>query len=237
VALVLQFSDTHLTSDGRGCYDRDPAARLRTVVDAWLASGRRADLVLLSGDIADDGSVGGCRAVANLLAKLGAPVFAIPGNHDLDETVRETFGAETDLEIDGWRLLGVDSAIPGEVEGAVDPAGLMAEVDGFDVRPTLVAMHHPPVSPSTHHWFRLAAGDEVVSGLAARPHVRAVVSGHLHQPFEVYRDGIALLGAPSTLYGIRHVDESFAHDPSIPIGARVLDLHPDGRIASELFEA
>jgi 3',5'-cyclic-AMP phosphodiesterase len=234
---VLQLSDTHLTSDGRRCYDRDPTARLQVVIEAWRATGRHVDLVLLTGDIADDGSDGGCRAAAALVAAVGAPVFAIPGNHDTHGAFQESFRSESEVELEGWRILGVDSVIPGEVDGAVSAVELFTRLDALDPRPTVVAVHHPPWSPSRHHWFRLDNGDDLVAGLLARPQVRAVVSGHLHQPFEERRDGLALLGAPSTLYGIRHVDQTFEPDQSIAIGARVLDLQPGGDVRTELFVA
>jgi 3',5'-cyclic-AMP phosphodiesterase len=207
------------------------------VIEAWRATERHTDLVLLTGDIADDGSDGGCRAVADLVGAIGAPVLAIRGNHDADVAVQESFGSESEVELEGWRILGVDSVIPGEVEGAVSAAELFTRLDALDPRPTVVAVHHPPWSPSSHHWFRLDNGDDLIGGLLARPQVRAVVSGHLHQPFDEQRDGLALLGAPSTLYGIRHVDETFEPDLSVPIGARVLDLQPGGDVLTELFVA
>jgi Icc protein len=235
--IVLQLSDTHLTDDGRECYDRDPAARLRTVVDAWSATGRRTDLVLLTGDIADDGSGGGCRSVAEIVAALDAPVFAVPGNHDIDTAVSEVFGAGVEIEVDGWRIVGVNSVIPGAVEGAIDPDQVLARLDAVDARPTVLALHHPPWSPSTHYWFRLDNGEKLIAGLQARPHVRAVVSGHLHEPFDERRDELALLGAPSTLYGIKHLGHTFEHDTSVTIGARILDLRPDGGVDTELLIA
>lgn len=237
MATVVQLSDTHLTGPGHRPEDPDPADRLRLVVQAWSATGRHADLVLLSGDIADDGSAEGCRAVSEIVEALGAPVFAIPGNHDTEAAVSEAFGSETTAEVDGWRVLGINSVIPGAVEGIIDPAEILARLDALDDRPTVLALHHPPWSPSTHIWFRLDNGEDLLAGLAERPHVRAVVSGHLHQPFEERRDGLVLLGAPSTLYGIRHTGETFDDDPSIPIGARVLDLQPDGSIVTELLVA
>jgi Icc protein len=237
MASVLQLSDTHLTDDGGSCYGRDPAVRLQVVVDAWLATGRKADLVLLTGDIADDGSEGACRAVAEIVTKLDTPVFAVPGNHDTAAAVSNVFGSATQVEVDGWRILGVDSVIPGAIAGAVEPSEVLARVDDLDARPTVVTMHHPPWSLSTHADFCLGGADHLCAGLAARPHVQAVVSGHLHQPFDERHDGLALLGAPSTLYGIRHVGDTFTHDASIPIGARILDLRPDGVLVSQLLVA
>jgi Icc protein len=212
------------------------ATRPVTSTTWWMrATGRQADLVLISGDITDDGSDGGCQMVAETVAGMGVPVFAIPGNHDTEAAVSNVFGAAAQVELAGWRVVGVNSVIPGAVEGAVDPAEVLARLDALDGRPTVLALHHPPRSPSSHAWFLLGGSEELLDGLAARPHVRAVVSGHLHQPFEERLNGLALLGAPSTLYGIRHIGESFDLDPTIPIGARILDLRSDGEVVTELL--
>jgi Icc protein len=235
---VLQVSDTHLTaSPGERRGGRDPAARLGAVVAAWQDRGRRADAVLLTGDITDDASEAGCRRVAVQLARLDAPVLAVGGNHDAGPEITSVFGPARTLEVGGWRLIGVDSQQPGRVEGAVGPAEVLARIDGMDLRPTVLAVHHPPRGVSTHPWFQLEGGDELLDGLALRPQVRLVVSGHLHQPFEDRVGHLALLGAPSTLYALRHDGTAWDKDETVPTGARVLRLGDDGTWASELLIA
>lgn len=179
MATVLQLSDTHLTAESTAVQGRDPAARLGAVVNAWLATGRKADLVLLSGDVADDASLAGCRAAAEVVSELRTPVFAIPGNHDSRAAVAAVFASSPSVELGEWRIVGVDSIVAGEVAGALDGPDLFHRLDSFDDRPTVVAVHHPPWSPSTNRWFRLPNWEEILAGLAQRPHVRAVVSGRL----------------------------------------------------------
>ncbi|MGZ4671035.1 MAG: metallophosphoesterase, partial [Ilumatobacteraceae bacterium] len=55
MATVLQISDTHLRAEPNTPADRDPDAALAASIDAVL--GVDADLVLLTGDLADDGSL------------------------------------------------------------------------------------------------------------------------------------------------------------------------------------
>jgi 3',5'-cyclic AMP phosphodiesterase CpdA len=54
---VLQLSDIHLTSQVGPVLGVDPDARLAQVLAAWVDLGEVADLVVLSGDNTDDGTV------------------------------------------------------------------------------------------------------------------------------------------------------------------------------------
>jgi Icc protein len=239
VATVLQLSDTHLRADASArVYERDPDARLATVLAAWVATGERADAVLLTGDLADDGSAAPLERIAAAVASLDCPVLAIPGNHDSPEAVAALWGTSDVLTVDGWHVVGVDTTIPGEVHGAVDVPAVAAALDALDDRPVLLALHHPPLSRSTGPMFRLEGAPALLDALAARPKVRAVVAGHLHDAIVLTStSGLPVLGAPSTLMGITHTGEDMEIDPVAPIGARVLRLDANGTFTTEILEA
>lgn len=235
--IVLQLSDSHLRADDRKLYDQDPIQRLRLVLDACARELPRIDLVLLSGDQSDDGELASLQRVREMAGGLGAPLLAIPGNHDALEAHEATFGPGGPVELDGWRVIGLDSSIPGEIHGSVDVPAIERQLDGLDRRSTLLAVHHPPVSPTTHPWFQLEHADELLRALAARPHVRAVASGHVHSPFTFSRGPLALLGGPSTLAPFEFDGGEFTVGAGGPVGARVITLRDDGSLSSALIEA
>jgi Icc protein len=239
VATVLQLSDTHLRADAsEPVYERDPDDRLAMVLAAWVATGERADAVLLTGDLADDGSAAPLERIAAAVAPLDCPVLAIPGNHDSPAAVAAIWGDASTARVGAWHVVGVDTTIPGEVHGQVDVPAVAATLDGLDDRPVLLALHHPPLSRSTGPMFRLDGAAELLDSLAARPKVRAVVAGHLHDAVVLSTpSGLPVLGAPSTLMGITHLGDDMAIDPAAPIGARVLRLEADGTFTTELLEA
>lgn len=236
VAVVLQLTDTHFTGDPSGLvHGIDPVPRLRAVLEAWEQRGERADLVLLTGDVADDGAPQAYEALAVELERLGAPVLALPGNHDLAEPLAARFGPMAPVELAGWRIVPVDTTVPRETAGAVDAAAVLAGLDALDPRPTLLALHHPPVSRSTHPWFQLDGADALLAGLAERPHVRAVVSGHVHEAFTLHRPGWpVLLSGPSTYVAISHHGDRYELEAARSRGARVLTLVEDGSFTTEL---
>jgi len=236
-AVVLQLSDTHLRAEpGPGADGRDPDERLATVLAAWSAVGERPDLVVLSGDNADDASAGGCRRLQQAVAALGAPVLAVPGNHDDPAVVAEVIGGPRVAEVGAWQVVGIDTSRPGQVHGTVDVDALCATLDGLDRRPTLLVQHHPPRSRSTHPVFQLDGAGDQLGALAARPHVRVLASGHLHDAFELAGPGgLGLLGCPSTLLAIAHHGDEMEMGADAPTGGRVLRLADDGSWSAELL--
>lgn len=227
---VLQLSDIHLSGPpGQLVQERDPDRRLGAVLERWQQTGWSADLVLLSGDNADDGSLEAYRRLRQALEPLGAPILAVAGNHDDLANQRRVFGTADTAEVGRWQVVGFTSAVPFQVHGTIDPAAAARQLDALDDRPTVAAIHHPPVSRSTHEWFRLDGGEGLLEVLAARPHVRMLVSGHLHEAFDLTGPGdLALLGAPSVLVAIGHDGDHYEVGVDAPAGARVLHLADDG---------
>jgi Icc protein len=238
-ATVLQLSDTHFTESPTATVKgRDPAARLDSVLSAWRALGSHVDLLVLTGDNADDGSFEGCRRLAEAVKRLDVPILAVSGNHDLASEVAAVFGAGAHAEVGAWRVVGLESERPGAIEGMLDVPAALDHLDQLDSRPTVLAVHHPPIGTSTHPWFQLAGAEELLAGLEERPHVRAIISGHLHEAFQFAgAGGLALLGAPSTVYAIRHEGDTWQDAEDGLTGARILRLADDGTLTTELLAA
>jgi 3',5'-cyclic-AMP phosphodiesterase len=234
---VLQLSDTHFgpTAD-QLVSGYHPEGRLAAVIDAWENTGETADLVLLTGDDADTGEPDAYARLVLALEAFEAPVLALTGNHDVVEEVVRAFGGAEIAEIGAWRIIGVNSSRPNEVHGTVDVGAVSELLDALDDRPTILAIHHPPRSRSTNPYFQLGHGETFLEALAARPHVKAVVSGHLHDAFEFEGpNGLALLGCPSTLMAIGHDGDRFSIGVAAPTGGRILRLADDGSFTTSLL--
>jgi Icc protein len=229
MATVLQISDTHLRAEPNTPVDKNPDASLSATIDAVRDAD--ADLVILTGDLADDGSTAALERLQEAVGKLGSPMLAIGGNHDDVDNVRTVFGAADNVEVGAWRVVGVDSVIPGEIHGAVDVGDLTDRLDRLDDRPTMIAIHHPPRSPSTHPMFQLIGAEQMLAVLRERPHVRAVVSGHLHDAFDRTDGLLQLYGAPSSYYAIQHSGSDLREDDDGLVGAQILTLGDDGSIS------
>jgi Icc protein len=126
-----------------------------------------------------------------------APLHVLPGNHDDPALVHERFALEAEpdegdyryvAEIGELRMVGCDSTVPGSDAGAFGPerlAWLESILDEDVERPTLVAMHHPPIEIGIDALdvIRVAQADAdaLAASLAGRAQVRRLVCGHVHR--------------------------------------------------------
>lgn len=238
MATILQLSDTHLVAKRGGpVYGKDPDAQLDAALDACADQAGTVDLVLVSGDLSDDGSRESYRRLAARLGPIGAPVLAFGGNHDDPVLLARHFDTAATTRLGRWSIVVMDTARPPQTHGTVDIATattlLATAVEPGD--PILLAMHHPPISPSTRHAFSLDGAGDLIDLVAATPQVRAIVSGHLHEPFEMsLPNGAPVLGAPSTLTGAVHHGDTYDPGPGAVTGARIVTLNDDGTVTSEV---
>jgi 3',5'-cyclic-AMP phosphodiesterase len=236
-ATILQLADIHMRADDGEVYGQNPERRLALVLEACERELAAVDLVVLTGDQSDDGDPQALERLRQILAGIGAPILAVPGNHDGPDLQRAAFGDWMLAEPGGWRVVGLDSSVPGEIHGSVDVGALESLLDGLDERPTVLLVHHPPVPPTSHPWFRIENAESLLASLAARPQVRAVLSGHAHFAFAFGRGRLQLLGGPSTLAPFSFPDDELLVGAGGPVGARALSLGEDGSLESRLIEA
>lgn len=223
---IAQISDTHLRQQPADAADLlGPDACLERTIDALRA--HVLDAVLLTGDIADDASQEGTNRVRTIVERLGVPIVATPGNHDVTAQVEQVFGANG-VTVPGWEVVVVNTVIPATEHGRVDIDMLAGQLDRTDGRPTLIAMHHPPITLSTHRWFQLDGASDMVRLVTQHRNVKAVVSGHLHQAFAVQIDHVSFIGCPSAWYAITHTGNTWVEAKDGFVGANLYDLKDDG---------
>ena len=212
----------------------DTDACLDRVLEVCARRSGRLAAVVLTGDQTKDTDELPHRRLRARVERSTRCVLAAPGNHDLPDAHAAVWGEEACLELPGWRLVSVDTTIPGELHGRVDVGRLCARLDALDDRWTLLVMHHPPLSPARHRFFRLDRADQLLQALKDRVHIRALLTGHVHTPFEAVVHGLGLLGGPSTGIPFDHSGEEFVVGAGGPVGARVVQLHDDGTVLSQL---
>jgi 3',5'-cyclic-AMP phosphodiesterase len=223
---IAQITDTHLRQQPVDVADHlGPDACLERTVEALRA--HSPDAVLLTGDIADDGSREATNRVRSIVERLGFPIIATPGNHDLTASVEQVFGTSRVI-VPEWEMVVVNTVIAATEHGRVDIEMLAEQLAQTVGRPTLIAMHHPPITLSTHRWFQLDGASDMVRLLTQYRNVKAVVSGHLHQAFAVQIDHVSYIGCPSAWYAIAHAGNTWVEAKDGFVGANLYDLNADG---------
>jgi 3',5'-cyclic-AMP phosphodiesterase len=175
----------------------------------------KPDLILATGDLANDAKAEEYSALAPLLAKAPAPLFLAPGNHDHRGFLRAAFPAHAYLpaagklsyviEPFGVRVVVLDSTVEGKTGGLFneeDGVWLEAALSAAPQRPTIVALHHPPFL--THERLFDRIGLENREGFAAviarHKQVQLVIAGHHHRAVIGRVAHAPAVVAPATAY-------------------------------------
>lgn len=243
--LLAQVSDLHIGAGEKGV---DPAPHLEAVVDAVRSLPNEVDAVLVSGDLTHDGGPAEFQLARDLLERLEAPLHVLPGNHDDRALMREAFdlpgvGDEPvnySVDVEGLRLVVFDSNVPGQDPGRYDAEQLRwldAELEAQPERPTLLAMHHPPLPTAVPEWdgINLEPGQrEALAEVVARhPQLRAIVGGHLHRIAAGALAGCPVVSAPSTYLQARPDFESEGVD-FVPMPGFAIYALRDGELSSQI---
>jgi Icc protein len=201
--LIAQISDFHLKPPGVPAYQvADTAAALRCAVEHLNHRVPRPQGVLITGDLADEGAADAYGLLREILTGLAVPFFVVPGNHDHKGRLRAAFPEHTYLsgiaEPDGrramcyciedfpLRLVGLDTVIPGEHGGGLNP-GRLAWLDRVlserTQTPTLVFMHHPPFASGIGHMDGevFIRRGEFADIIRRHPQVERITCGHIHR--------------------------------------------------------
>ena len=244
---LVQITDSHLLADPEGeLLGVNTDYSLRCVLDHLMNRHPAMDMLLATGDIAQDGSLKAYRRFLELVEPFNTPVRGLPGNHDTRENFHTVWGerASPVVDIGAWRIIMLDSIIVGSDAGhlAQDQLSLLRRAaTQADGRHVLVAVHHNPIAVQSP-WLdtmMISNGAELLEMLANLPQVRALVWGHVHQELDqVYRSALGetghalrLLASPSTCVQFAPNSETFQLDSLAP-GYRWITLHADGAVDS-----
>jgi len=231
--LVAHLSDLHVFAEAPEV--AKVRADIAAAVAAIVADLERVgpDLVAITGDLCCGGRPADHALLARLLAPLGCPVLAVPGNHDRRAEFRRAFAgqiafapgpfAQFATDPGGLRVVGLDSVVEGEVHGALCPERLAfaeAALAGGS-GPVLLLIHHPPFATGNAAWdamgLREGAAElgRLVAGCGRPVHL---LCGHVHRPMQARWAGAwaTIGGSPAFGYalGIGGRDEpALAADP------------------------
>ena len=217
--LIAQITDLHGMEEGRlamGAVDTN--GDLERAVTRLNALTPPADLVIVTGDLVNDGRPAQYAAVTRRLAALTAPLLVLPGNHDDRTALRTAFADHRYLPADGGllnyvvddypvRVVALDTMVPGQSGGAVGEAHLCwldARLAEAPDRPTVIAMHHPPFETGIVFMDRIgcAGGAALAAVVARHPQVERVICGHVHRPVQTRFGGTIASIAPSVAHQI-----------------------------------
>jgi Icc protein len=238
---LLHLSDLHLFADESGeLYGVNTARTFDETLNCGLGSAPGPlDVIVITGDVADDGRSETYQRFATKMQALRVPVICCPGNHEDQVAMSSALGTPPlqycgSMDVGDWRIVAISSHVRGEDWGSLDVGQLELldrQLAAAPDRHVLVCVHHQPV-PVGSPWldaFGLRNADAFEGVLGGHRNVRAVLYGHVHQESDQTRAGIRYLSAPSTCAQFTPRTESCVMDLRPP-GFRWLRLDPRGSI-------
>ena len=244
---ITQITDTHLYGKPSGTLLKmNTSETLGHVLELVKANENEIDLVLATGDIAQDASDKAYANFLEIIASLNSPFRWIPGNHDnaavMNRLAERTGASEKTAQLNNWLIILLDTSILGKVHGKLAKTEsnfltsvLRAAESDDTIEHCLIAMHHNPV-PGNSAWMKdigLENGEKFFEAIKISKKVRCVLYGHIHQELDFEHEGIRCLCTPSTCIQFKPKVTNFSLDMVNP-GYRSLQLFADGSIKSEV---
>lgn len=214
---IIHLSDPHLLAGGaRHAGGSDSDGNLSHTLAAVRRVQAHPSAIVVTGDLTDLGEPDAYRRLRAALepvgADLGCPIVWVAGNHDERPALREqlldspaTQEPVTGVwDLDGLRLIALDTSVPGWHHGDLDRGQLdwLTEILATPAPlGTLLAMHHPPLPAHVPLFdiLELRHQDELADVLAGTD-VRGILAGHLHYSSFGMFAGVPVSVASSTCY-------------------------------------
>jgi 3',5'-cyclic AMP phosphodiesterase CpdA len=197
---IAQISDTHiLAPSSEQAEARRRADDLRRcVADINL---QQPDVVVHTGDIVQHGRPEEYAHIREILAPLKAPIYAVPGNRDNRDALRDVLDGRVHMpetadlfqysvETPPLRLVALDSTAPGErkgVYGEERQAWLDEVLARAPDKRTVLLIHHPPFDIDDHYiggYRRQRDAEGLAAVVRKHSQVERMLCGHVHCPTE-----------------------------------------------------
>ena len=246
---IAQLTDIHLFEDIEiSLVGIQTEASFQEVLGTIKQILPQVDLLLLTGDLTQDGSGASYDRLKSSLDSFAVPAYCLAGNHDDLSLMQTHLPSEyvylkRSLNVGNWRILMLSSVVVGAVHGYLatsELAWLEETLNAYPDRPTLITFHHP-ASPLGSKWI-----DEICLQNQAEfwaicdryPQVEVVLNGHAHQDFDkIYKtahNSVRCLVTPSTCVQFQPQNHKFQIDNQPP-GFRHLRLYADGSMETEVY--
>jgi len=239
---VIQISDCHLLSDLHATYnDINTADTLQQVLN-HIQANELPDLILLTGDIAQDELSQTYDRLAVQLAEFHCPILGLPGNHDDPAYLGQlSQWHHQHWYNDIWQIIALDSNGSGQYPYSTtlreSELVRLKQLLSAHQQHTIVALHHPPIRMA-QGWSDMMLVDNrqaLHQIIQCHRHVKAVVWGHVHCAWDYHDGQIHWLSCPSSYALFSVAATQFTLMPNAGVGYRRLCLYANGSIDNHVF--
>ncbi len=243
----VQISDSHIGFHQSA--NPDVSATLEAAVNAINALPQQPQFVIHTGDVTHLSKAGQFDTAKNILGKLRAPLFVLPGEHDFIGSDRKAFYEAFPADAQtGWRswdgggvhfiaLVNVFDFENMGLLGNDQLAWLERDLRAHKVSTPIVVFAHVPLYALYPQWGWTTEDGAKAIALLRRFDCVTVLNGHIHQVVRYQEGSISFATANATAYPQPKPGAAPKPGPlALPhaallqaIGYRNVEVQPDGR--------
>jgi 3',5'-cyclic-AMP phosphodiesterase len=208
---VIHMTDLHLTGSGELHFGHDTHETTRQALAHARVNFGDADLMVITGDLANWGELEAYRKLNRLIEGFPFPIYLMIGNHDSRDNFNQVFGQRHPFDAPflhyaadhgAYRLLFLDTQTVGTAGGAFGPHRLhwLDAQLSTSGKPVLIFMHHHPTPTGAFSMDAKGVADwpEFHEVLARhRGRIRHIFHGHCHTDMHGHVEGISFSGLRS----------------------------------------
>ena len=198
----IQISDCHIddTPDAMGVNTHQNLEKIINKISTV-----EHQMLLITGDLTHNGTIGSYQTLKQILAPLQSELLVIPGNHDDQENLNQTFCDQLlqQKKIGNWELFSIDSVQTNKTSGFVTQKALNQldqQLSQSSALYQIIVLHHPIV-PMDSDWddaLSLENPNDLFNIVEKHPKIRVILFGHAHESSEFFKDNITIISCPST---------------------------------------
>ena len=241
---LLQITDTHLFANReKDLLGIKTVKSYDAVIKHAAKYAGKCSAVLCTGDLSQDHSAQSYVDFSDRIKTLKMPCYWLPGNHDMQEVMLPSLLSEglaqaKQIISEYWQIILLDSQVSGVPYGHLSESQLTflkEKLQQYPNKHTLIAVHHHvlPVGSAWLDQHILKNNEQFIALISQFNNVNAVLSGHVHQDFDIEHKGVRYLTSPSTCVQFKPQNNDFAVDDKAP-GYRYLVLAKSGKITTQV---
>lgn len=204
------------------------------------------ELIVITGDIAEDYSRKTYEFVVQSLREFSLPIAVVPGNHDDVILFNKIFTdanyylSNRIINLGAWQILLLNSHIEGETVGRLAPEVLAFTEQALKNHPekfTIIFLHHHVVAVGYGIDALILQNRQefltLLDNCNINKQIKAIFSGHVHQENFCTQDEIEFVTTPATSYQFSRnfpMQKLFNEPP----GYRIIKLFENGICNSEV---
>ena len=242
---LLQLTDLHILATPQDMLlGINTEHYFRAVLAMAFAEQPHFDLMLLTGDLAQDPCTASYQRIVEHLLPYQTPCVCLPGNHDNYPLMQEVLNVaqvncRKQVVFANWQVINLNSQIVGAPNGRLASQELVFLKQCLLDYPqlnALIAVHHNCL-PTKSAWMDTMTIQNSAAFLdlvVQFPQVKVISTGHIHQTMDTYYGDIRVLGTPSTCFQFTPNSKAFSVDNTAP-GYRTLKLYDNGQIDTAVY--